>query len=136
MSRIISIDYGLKRTGLAWTDPLQIIASGLDTVHTPQLMNKLKELVAKEPVEGFVLGWPTRLDGRDTNCTGEIRNFKARLDKTFPKLYVELWDEQFTSKMAVQAMVAAGVSKKKRREKGSIDRMSATLILQEYLASK
>lgn len=136
MSRIISIDYGLRRTGLAWTDPLQIIASGLDTVATSQLMNELKAMVAKEPVEGFLLGWPTRLDGSDTNSTEAVRKFKARLEKTFPKLYVQLWDEQFTSKMAVQAMVAAGVSRKKRREKGSIDRMSATLILQEYLASK
>lgn len=136
MSRIIAIDYGLRRTGLAWTDPLQIIASGLETVATPQLMVELKRLVAGESIEGFLLGWPTRLDGSDTNSTEAVRKFKKRLNKEFPDLSVELWDEQFTSKMAVRALVDAGVKKKKRREKGAIDRMSATLILQEYLASK
>ena len=136
MSRIIAIDYGNKRTGLAWTDPLQIIASGLETVPTGELLPKLQTLVSEEDVEGFVLGWPTRLDGSDTNSTESVRQFSNRLRKVFPDLYIELWDEQFTSKMAVQALVQAGVKKKKRREKGAIDRMSATLILKDYLESK
>jgi len=135
VSRIIAIDYGLKRTGLAWTDPLQIIASGLETVPTPDLLPTLKSLVEKNPVEGFLLGWPTRLDGSDTHSTEAVRKFHKQLNKTFSGQWVELWEEQFTSKMAVQAMVQSGMSKKKRREKGMVDRMSATLILQEYLES-
>lgn len=135
MSRIIAIDYGLKRTGLAWTDPLQIIASGLETVPTKDLMATLKDLIAKNPVEGILLGWPTRLDGSDTHSTEAVRKFHKQLDKTFTSLWVKLWEEQFTSKMAVQALVQSGMSKKKRRVKGMVDRMSATLILQEYLES-
>ena len=136
MSRVIAIDYGLRRTGLAWTDPLQIIATGLETVRTADLMPHLKALVAGEEVEGFLLGWPTRLDGSDTDSTEPIRQFRNWLKKNFPNQFIELWDEQFTSKMAVRALVEAGVSKKKRRTKGAIDQMSATLILQEYLESK
>lgn len=136
MARIIAIDFGLKRTGLAWTDPMQIIATGLETVPTSDLMAKLKSLVEKETVEGFVLGWPTRHDGSDTDSTPGVRKFEKRLRKAFPDLQIELWDERFTSKMAVRAMIQAGVPKKKRQNKALIDQTSATIILQEFLASK
>ena len=135
MARIIAIDYGLRRTGLAWTDPLQIIASGLETVSTRELDQRLKDLVAKEPIEAFVLGWPTNLDGEDTDSTEAVRKFSDRLRKTFPDQEVILWDEQFTSQMAMRAMIDAGVPKKKRRNKALVDQVSATIILQDYLAN-
>lgn len=136
MPRIIAIDYGGKRSGLAWTDPLQIIATALETVATGDLLARLKQLVAKEEVEGFLLGLPARLDGSDTHMSQPVREFRKKLEKTFPGLPVTFWDEQFTSRMAGQALIEAGVSKKKRRQKGILDRVSATLILQEYLASQ
>lgn len=136
MARVIAIDYGKKRTGLAWTDPLEMIASALETVPTERLAERLKTLVAQEDVRGFVLGMPTRLDGSDTDSTPAVRGFERKLRKMFPDREVTLWDEQFTSKMAVQAMVRAGFSKKKRRDKSLVDQISATLILQEYLESR
>ncbi|MEM0998490.1 MAG: Holliday junction resolvase RuvX [Bacteroidota bacterium] len=135
MARIIAIDYGLKRTGLAWTDPLQIIASGLETVLTKELEAKLEALVRREEVEAFVLGMPTNLDGEDTHTTQPVLKFKQRLEKLFPDREVILWDEQFTSKMAMRAMIEAGVPKKKRRNKALVDQVSATIILQDYLAN-
>jgi putative Holliday junction resolvase len=135
MARIIAIDYGLRRTGLAWTDPLQIIASGLETVATSDLKNRLKELVVREEIEAFVLGWPTQLDGEDTDTTEPVRKFSERLKKAFPEQEVILWDEQFTSQMAMRAMIDAGVPKKKRRNKALVDQVSATIILQDYLAN-
>jgi putative Holliday junction resolvase len=135
MPRIISIDYGLKRTGLAWTDPLKIIATGLETVPTAELMPYLKGLLAKEAVERIVLGMPLRLDGSDTDTTQPVRRLKAELEKAFPTVPVSLWDEAFSSKKAMQAMVQGGLSKKARRDKATIDRVSATIILQEFLAS-
>jgi len=136
MARIIAIDFGLKRTGLAWTDPLQIIATGLETVATFDLLARLKELVAKEEIEEIVLGMPTRHDGSDTHSTPGVRKLNQQLTKTFPDIPVTYWDERYTSKMAMRAMIAGGVKKKKRRDKGLVDRTSATIILQEYLASK
>lgn len=136
MPRIIAIDYGAKRTGLAWTDPLRIIASALETVPTGELMKRLHHLVHTEDIDGFLLGQPARLDGSDTHMSQPVRDFHQKLLRTFPGKTVELWDEQFTSRMAGQALLEAGVSKKKRREKGILDRVSATIILQEYLASQ
>ena len=136
MARIIAIDYGKKRTGLAWTDPLQIIATGLETIATPDLTTHLQELVAQEPVEGFVLGLPTRMDGSDSHVTEDVRKLGKRLEKLFPDKYVEWMDERFTSKMAAQEKVRIGMKKKQRREKGQIDRMSAIIILQEFLQSQ
>lgn len=136
MPRIVAIDYGLKRTGLAWTDPLKIIATGLETVATDQLMNRLKELVANERIEAFVLGMPYQLDGSDTHTTQPVLEFEKRLRKQFPNKAVFMQDEQFTSKMAMQSMIQAGLGKKKRRNKALVDQVSATIILQEYLASK
>lgn len=134
MARIIGIDYGLKRTGLAWTDPLQIIATGLDTVETPRLQDRLKEIIQKEPVEAIVIGMPTKLDGSPTDTTAGVLKLEQQLKSLYPQLKIALWDEQFSSKKAMQAMIQGGMSKKGRRDKAMIDKVSATIILQEYLA--
>ncbi|WP_128543147.1 Holliday junction resolvase RuvX [Larkinella soli] len=136
MARLLAIDYGSKRTGLAVTDPLQIIASALETVPTHQLLDYLKRYAAAEPVEAFVLGLPRRLDGSDTDNTPRVRAFAEKLKAAFPDLPVHWHDERFTSAMALQAMIAAGTKKKDRREKGNIDKVSAVIILQSYMESK
>lgn len=136
MGRIIAIDYGTKRIGLATTDPLQIIASALDTIHAKDVLQFLKDYAQKEEVESFVLGMPTKLDGTDTNATPHVRQFHKQLKKHFPEKPVYLYDERFTSKMALDAMIAGGSKKKDRREKGNIDKISATIILQSYLESR
>jgi putative Holliday junction resolvase len=133
MPRILAIDYGTKRVGLAVTDPLKIIASALDTVHSKDIINFLKEYVLKEEVEAFVVGMPVNLDGEDTNNTSHVKGFVKTLKKTFPDIPVHLHDERFTSKIALQAMIASGYSKKDRREKGNIDKISATIILQSFM---
>ncbi len=133
---MLAIDYGSKRTGLAVTDPLQIIASALETVPTHQLLDYLKRYAAAEPVEAFVLGLPRRLDGSDTDNTPRVRAFAEKLKAAFPDLPVHWHDERFTSAMALQAMIAAGTKKKDRREKGNIDKVSAVIILQSYMESK
>ncbi|MEY3445203.1 MAG: Holliday junction resolvase RuvX [Bacteroidota bacterium] len=135
VARIIGIDFGMKRTGLAWTDPLQIIATGLETVATDILVPHLQTLLKKEQVEKIVLGHPTRLDGSDTDTTQPVLALKRKLEATFPTIPVVLWDEQFSSKKAMRAMIDGGVSKKNRRDKALIDKVSATLILQDYLAT-
>ena len=136
MGRIIAIDYGTKRVGLATTDPLQIIASALDTIHAKDVLQFLKNYVKQEDVESFVLGMPTKLDGTDTNATPHVRQFHKQLKKHFPEKPVYLHDERFTSKMALDAMIAGGSKKKDRRDKGNIDKISATIILQSYLESR
>lgn len=133
MPRIVAIDYGLKRTGLAWTDPLQIIATALETVPTETLLDRLKAIMAKEKVEAIVLGWPTRLDGSDTDTTAPVRALATQLKGLYPTLRIDFQDEQFSSKNAMQAMIQGGVPKKKRRDKALIDQVSAVLILQDYL---
>jgi putative holliday junction resolvase len=133
MPRIVAIDYGLKRTGLAWTDPLQIIATALETVPTETLLDRLKAIMAKEKVEAIVLGWPTRLDGSDTDTTAPVRALAEQLKGLYPTLRIDFQDEQFSSKNAMQAMIQGGVPKKKRRDKALIDQVSAVLILQDYL---
>ncbi len=136
MARIIAIDYGLKRTGLAVTDPLQIIANGLETIPTVQLFTFLKEYFAKEEVETIVLGMPTNLDTSDTDTTAPVRALKKKLEKDFPQKNVYTVDERFTSKIAIDAMVRGGMKKKDRRKKENVDRISAVIILQSYLESK
>ena len=136
MGRIIGIDFGLKRTGLAWTDPMQIIATGLETVETPKLMARLRELFEKENLEGIVLGMPYKLDGSPTDTTQPVLNLHKKLKATFPNLRIDLQDEQYSSKRAMQTMIGGGVPKKKRRNKALIDQVSATIILQDYLAEK
>ena len=127
MGRIVAIDYGRKRTGLAVTDPLQMIAGALDTVPTHTLMDFLKKYL---PANG-------QMDGTPSESYTYIRPFVARLQKEFPDLRVEMFDERFTSKLAFQAMIEGGVKKSRRREdKGLVDRVSATIILQGYLESR
>ena len=133
MPRIIAIDHGLKRTGLAVTDPLQIIASALDTVPTPQLMDYLRKYVAGEQVEGFVVGLPTNLDGRSTDGTPLVQAFLVELKKAFPDQWVETLDERFTSRMAQQTMLQSGIGRMARRDKGTLDRISATILLQGWM---
>lgn len=137
MARILAIDYGTKRVGLAVTDPLQLIASPLDTVHPLKLMDFLKDYAAKEEVECFVLGWPKNLDNSDTEMIQHVKGFQRKLLKEFPTKEVHLVDERFTSKMALDAMIRGGSKKKDRRQKtGNLDKVSATIILQSYLESK
>lgn len=136
MGRIIAIDYGNKRVGLATTDPLKIIATPLETVHITEVMSYLHKYCEKEEVEALVLGWPTRLDGSDTNVTQAVKRFEKELKKHFPQKAVYLHDERFTSKMALDAMIAGGTKKKDRREKGNIDKISASIILQSFLESR
>ncbi|MES2647806.1 MAG: Holliday junction resolvase RuvX [Bacteroidota bacterium] len=133
MSRILSIDYGGKRSGLAVTDPMQIIATGLTAVDTKDLMDYLKAYFAKEAVEKVIIGLPTHADGNDTHATPLVKGFITRFKNEFPAIPIQTVDEQFTSKLAVRALIDSGVSKKDRRNKKLVDEMSATIILQEYL---
>jgi putative Holliday junction resolvase len=134
MPRVLAIDLGTKRTGLAVTDPLKMLANPLETVDTAVLMDFLKAYCAKEEVDTLVLGLPIRLNGQDNEMTPKVMAFKSELEKTFSTLKVELIDERFTSKMALQSMIAMGSKKKDRREKaGNLDKVSAAIILQSYL---
>ena len=133
MGRILSIDYGGKRTGLAVTDPLQIIATGLTTVETSKLIPYLKEYFLKENVELIIIGMPSNWDDTDTHATPLVKKFLVELKKHFPQVPVKEVDERYTSKLASQAMVQMGMKKKQRREKGMIDQVAATIMLQEYL---
>ncbi len=136
MARILAIDYGTKRVGLAVTDPLQIIATALETVHSTQVINFLKTYCQRESVEAFVVGMPTNLDGSDTSNTPHVRGFLRILRKTFPEIPVHEHDERFTSVMAMQSLIAMGTTKKDRRDKGVVDRVSATIILQSFIDSQ
>ena len=135
MARIIAIDYGSKRTGVAITDPLQLIASGLTTVETKQLMPFLKNYFKEEDVETMVIGEPKRMNNEPSDIEGDIIRFRESVSRTFPKLKTVRQDERFTSKMAFQTMIDSGLSKKKRQNKATIDEVSATIILQDYLYS-
>lgn len=136
MARIMAIDYGKKRTGLAVTDPLQLIASGLITVLTHELIPYLKKYMAAEPVELILIGEPKNLDGTSTDATALVTECIRILAKNFPQLPVKKIDERFTSKMAFQTMIDSGLKKQDRRNKALVDEISATIILQEYLRSR
>jgi putative Holliday junction resolvase len=136
MARILSIDYGGKRTGLAVTDPLQIIATGLCTVETPKLMAFLKDYFAKEQVELVIIGMPTNWDDSDTHATPLVKNFIEQFKKNFPLILVKEVDERFTSKMATQAMLQMGLKKKQRQNKALVDEIAATIMLQEHLQNR
>jgi putative Holliday junction resolvase len=136
MARLLAIDFGTKRTGIAVTDPLQLIASALETVPSHQLLQYLKAYVEREPVEAFIVGLPKRLDGTDTDNTPRVRRFVELLQKTLPAIPVHWHDERFTSVMALQAMIASGSTKKDRRDKGNIDKVSAAIILQSFMESQ
>jgi len=127
------IDYGGKRTGLAVTDPLQIIASALTTVETKDLMPYLKKYVQQEPVELILVGEPKNWDDSDTHATPLVAAFVKILAKELPNIPVKMVDERYTSRMATQAMVEMGMKKKDRRVKGNVDQIAATIMLQEYL---
>lgn len=135
MAKIVAIDFGVKRTGLAETDDLQIIASGLETVSTNQLMAFLKRYVSNENVESFVIGQAKRMSGEDSDVEINILDFIQHLEKQFPTIKIYRQDERFTSKLALSAMIEGGVKKKDRRnkQKGIVDKVSAVLILQSFL---
>lgn len=135
MPRILCIDYGLKRTGIAVTDPLQIIATGLTTIHSKELISFLKEYFSKEPVELILIGWPTNWDDTATHATPLVEKCIKDLQKHFPLLPVKKVDERYTSKMAKDAMLEMGLKKMQRRNKALVDEIAATMMLQEYLRS-
>lgn len=136
MGRILAIDFGLKRTGLAVTDSLQIIANGLETVPTHTLLDYLKSYFDREVVDKVVIGMPKNLDSTDTDSTHGVRVLIKHFRKKFPDMPIIEHDERFTSQLAMQAMIAGGMSKKDRRVKGTVDRVSATIILQSYMESQ
>ena len=133
MPRILSIDYGLKRTGLAVTDPLQIIATGLTTVESKQLIPFLKDYFAREEVELIIIGEPKNWDDTDTHATPLVEKIIKQLEKNFPKIPIKRVDERYTSKMAKDAMLEMGLKKMQRRNKKLVDEIAATILLQEYL---
>lgn len=135
MGRLVGIDYGTKRVGVAATDPLQIVASPLDVIHSSEIIDFLKKYAQNEEVEKFIVGWPTQDDGTATNNTPHVVGFIRILEKTFPNIPVIKEDESYTSKMAIQAMIAGGMKKKDRQKKGNVDKISATIILQSYMES-
>lgn len=136
MARILSIDYGLKRIGLAVTDPMQIIANGLETVHIKDIHTYLKNYLEKEKVETIVLGWPKNLDTSDSASLKYVKEFYSWIQKTFPNIPVYKIDERFTSVMAQQTILDSGIGKKARQNKELVDKVSATIMLQNYLDSK
>lgn len=135
MARVIAIDYGLKRTGIAVTDPLKIIATGLTTIDSPSLIRFLKEYFTKEEVELLIIGEPRNWDDSPTHATPLVHAIVKKLKKEFPKLPVKMVDERYTSKMASQAMIDMGMKKMQRRNKALVDEIAATIILQEWLRS-
>ena len=134
MARILAIDYGRKRVGLAVTDPLQIIANRLTTVSTHTIWDFLKEYFQKENVETVVVGYPKQMNNEASEAVRYINPFLKKFQKTYPNLKLEIIDERFTSKMAFQTMIDSGLSKKKRQNKALVDEISATIILQTYLS--
>lgn len=135
MARILAIDYGKKRTGIAVTDPLQIIATGLTTIPTKEFISFLKRYLDNEDVELFLIGYPLNLDDSETHGTPLVKRAIKDLKKHFPQIPVKTADERYTSKMAAQTLIDSGLKKKKRRQKAFLDETSATILLQEYLQS-
>ncbi len=133
MARIVALDIGGKRTGIAETDPMQIIATPKDTVETSKLLDYLRQLFAADSYETIVIGDPKNLDGGDSDNSERVRELTTKLQNVFPKMKVVLQDERFSSKMAMQSMIDSGMKKMKRREKGEIDKVSAAIILQSYM---
>ncbi len=133
MGRILAVDYGLKRTGLAVTDPLRIIATALDTVPTIDLLKYLTTYLQKETVDEFVVGMPKTLMNEDSEIAPQVRAFIEVLKKNFPEKPIHLADERFTSRMAMRTMIDGGMKKKDRQVKGNVDKISATIILQSFL---
>jgi len=136
LARIICIDYGLKRTGLAVTDPMQIIANGLTTVESPKLIAFLKDYFSRETVELILIGEPKNWDDTDTHATPLVKKIIEKLKKEFPSIPIKTVHERYSSKMAKEAMIDMGMKKKERRNKALVDEIAATILLQEYLNSK
>ena len=136
MARIISLDIGKKRTGIAVSDPLQIIATALDTVDSNELIGYLKKYIAREPVEKILVGYPLNFDNSPTHATPIVEKFIIKFGNVFPQMPVEQIDERLTSKMASQAIAGMGLKKKDREQKELIDAVSAVMMLQEYLANR
>ena len=136
MDRLIGIDYGRKRTGLAASDPLGIFASALDTVPSAKIIDYLQKYSEKETITRFVVGYPMNLDGRPSEAAADVDAFLPRLKRAFPGIPVELEDERFTSVLAHRAMIDGGMKYKDRRDKASVDRISAAIILQGYMDRK
>ena len=135
MSRILAIDYGQKRTGIAVTDTLQMIANGLATIETKELEKFIVDYVAKEDVSTIVMGKPTQMNGENSENMKRIEPFFNRLKKLFPDKEIVYYDERFTSVLAHQAMLQSGISKKARQDKALVDKISATIILEDYMQS-
>ena len=133
MGRIIAIDYGRKRVGIAVTDPMKMIANGLTTIHPNELFQFLTDYINKEPVEKIVVGYPKQMNNQASEAVTYINPFLKKLKKQFPDLSVEIEDERFTSKMAQQTMIDGGMKKKQRQNKATVDKISATIILQSHL---
>ncbi len=134
--RILSVDYGRKRTGLAVTDPLQIIAGGLATVSTSELFDYLKKYIEREQVERIVIGEPRQPNGEPSENLQRVQQFVNRWRKAVPEVPIELYDERFTSVLAHQAMLQGGLRKKARQDKALVDEISATILLQDYMESR
>ena len=135
MGRILAIDYGKRRCGLAVTDPLRIVATALATVDTPKLQDYLKDYMSRETVDEIVVGLPTTMRGEPSDSMRYITPALGRLRKAFPDMRFTMWDERFTSTLAHRAMLDAGYKKSDRQDKGAIDRMAAVIILNSYLGS-
>ena len=136
MGRILAIDYGQKRVGLAVTDPMQITANGLDTVLSHEIFDYLQHYIAREPVEKFVIGLPKQMNGQDSASMQYIKPFVTGLQRKFPDIELVYVDERFTSVLAHKTMLDAGLKKKDRQNKELVDKISATIILQSYLESR
>lgn len=136
MPRIIAIDYGTKRSGIAVTDNLQLIATGLTTVATGELFDFIAKYIEKEEVTEIVVGNPKKLDNSPSETAQHVVGFVRRLARVYPQMRIEMLDERFTSVMALDAMISAGTSKKQRKNKETIDKISATILLQNYLDAK
>ncbi len=136
MARILSIDYGKKRTGLAVTDPLQIIPGGLATVLTSDLFDYLKAYVARESVERIIIGEPKQPNGQPSENMARVQEFVNRWSRAVPSVPIEFYDERFTSVLAHKAIIDSGLRKKARRDKALVDEISATIILQDYMSSR
>ena len=136
MARILSIDYGKKRTGIAVTDPLQIIAGGLATVSTSELFDYLQAYIAREQVEMIVIGEPRQPNGEPSENLARVQQFVNRWRKAVPQIPIQFYDERFTSVLAHQAMLDGGLKRKARQNKGLVDEISATIILEDYLRSR
>lgn len=134
--RLLAIDYGKKRTGIAVSDPLQLIANGLRTVETKELLPFLLAYAEKEQIEKFILGLPVQPNGLPSENQPRVRSFAGQLAKAFPQVPIEFYDERFTSVLAHRAMIESGIGKKRRQDKALVDEISATIILQNYMESR